>query len=89
MAKMLASLNQKSEAGVAKRLRMAGALNQQGRLLFFHGLGVCLASNNEDQDEYKFEATLISQYLEDFSSYTLKRRRAMPHPSCSRALTAR
>ena len=89
MAKMLASLNQKSEAGVAKRLRMAGALNQQGRLLFFHGLGVCLASNNEDQDEYKFEATLISQYLEDFSSYTLKRRRAMPRPSCSRAVTAR
>ena len=26
-----------SEAGVAKRLRMAGALNAHGRLLYFYG----------------------------------------------------
>ncbi len=56
MLKMLASLENKSEAGVAKRLRMAGALNQQGRLLYFYGLGICLASNHADHDEFKFEA---------------------------------
>jgi len=53
---MLASMENKSEAGVAKRLRMAGALNQQGRLLYFYGLGICLASNHADHDEFKFEA---------------------------------
>lgn len=70
--KMLASMEHKSEAGVAKRLRMAGALNKQGRLLDFYGLGIALASNNNNHDEYKFEVTLLSQYQEDFSSYTLK-----------------
>ncbi|CAJ1329784.1 unnamed protein product, partial [Effrenium voratum] len=69
---MLAFMEQKSEAGVAKRLRMAGALNKQGRLLYFYGLGITLASNNNNHEEYKFEVTLLSQYQEDFSSYTLK-----------------
>ncbi|CAK9061599.1 Dual specificity protein phosphatase 1 [Durusdinium trenchii] len=55
-----------------ERLRMAGALNKQGRLLYFYGLGIALASNNNNHDEYKFEVTLLSQYQEDFSSYTLK-----------------
>ena len=31
-----------------ERLRMAGALNQQGRLLYFYGLGITIASNNND-----------------------------------------
>ncbi|CAE7854271.1 DSPTP1 [Symbiodinium microadriaticum] len=70
--KMLASMEHKSEAGVAKRLRMAGALNKQGRLLYFYGLGITLASNNNNHNEYKFEVTLLSQYQEDFSAYTLK-----------------
>ena len=53
---------------------MAGALNKQGRLLYFYGLGraptdrglgtfeiavwqgIALASNNNNHDEYKFEA---------------------------------
>eukprot|EP00928_Gymnodinium_smaydae_P039020 TRINITY_DN26760_c1_g2_i1.p1 TRINITY_DN26760_c1_g2~~TRINITY_DN26760_c1_g2_i1.p1 ORF type:complete len:768 (+),score=106.40 TRINITY_DN26760_c1_g2_i1:142-2445(+) len=70
--KMLGAVDQKSEAGVAKRLRMAGALNKQGRLLYFYGLGISLASNSNNHDEYKFEITLLSQYQEDFSSYTLK-----------------
>mmetsp|Transcript_47116 Transcript_47116/g.130944 ORF Transcript_47116/g.130944 Transcript_47116/m.130944 type:complete len:292 (-) Transcript_47116:143-1018(-) len=69
---MLASMENKSEAGVAKRLRMAGALNQQGRLLFFYGVAIAVSSNCNDHDEFKFEATLLSQYQEDFSSYTLK-----------------
>ncbi|CAJ1413984.1 unnamed protein product [Effrenium voratum] len=74
---------------------MAGALNKQGRLLYFYGLGsgmlsmpsiarterspalprltgITLASNNNNHEEYKFEVTLLSQYQEDFSSYTLK-----------------
>lgn len=72
LAKMLASMENKAEAGVAKRLRMAGALNRQGRLLYFYGLGIALACNNAQRDEYKFEATLLSQFQEDFSSYTLK-----------------
>lgn len=37
LAKMLAAMESKAEAGVAKRLRMAGALNRQGRLLYFYG----------------------------------------------------
>eukprot|EP00930_Biecheleria_cincta_P047550 TRINITY_DN32985_c0_g1_i1.p1 TRINITY_DN32985_c0_g1~~TRINITY_DN32985_c0_g1_i1.p1 ORF type:complete len:779 (-),score=133.68 TRINITY_DN32985_c0_g1_i1:288-2624(-) len=73
LGKMLASLEHKSEAGVAKRLRMAGALNKNGRLLYFYGLGIALASNNNNHDEYKFEACLLSHYQEEFSSYTLKR----------------
>ena len=73
LAKMLAALQNKAEAGVAKRLRMAGALNRNGRLLYFYGLGICVAANNDAHDEYKFEAVLLSQYQPDFSSYTLKR----------------
>jgi len=72
LARMIASMDNKAEAGVAKRLRMAGALNQQGRLLYFYGLGIALASNSDNRDEYKFEAALFSQYQEDFSAYTLK-----------------
>ena len=73
LSKMLAAIENKNEAGVAKRLRMAGALNTTGRLLYFYGLGIALSSNNNNHDEYKFEATLLSQFQEDFSSYTLKR----------------
>eukprot|EP00927_Polykrikos_kofoidii_P049566 TRINITY_DN43612_c0_g1_i1.p1 TRINITY_DN43612_c0_g1~~TRINITY_DN43612_c0_g1_i1.p1 ORF type:complete len:800 (+),score=110.19 TRINITY_DN43612_c0_g1_i1:115-2514(+) len=72
VAKMMAALGNKSEAGLAKRLRMAGALNRQGRLLYFYGLGITLASNYDDREEYKFEATLLSRYQEEFSTYTLK-----------------
>jgi len=71
--KMLAAMESKAEAGVAKRLRLAGALNRHGRLLYFYGLGIALASNIEDHDVYHFEITLLSQYQSDFSSYTLKK----------------
>ena len=70
---MLAMMEQRAEAGVAKRLRMAGALNRHGRLLYFYGLGLSLAASSDTPDEYRFEVTLLSQYQEDFSSYTLKR----------------
>jgi hypothetical protein len=73
LAKMLAMIEKKSEAGVAKRLRMAGALNPQGRLLHFYGLGITVTSNNDDHNEFKFEMTLLSQFHEEFSTYTLKR----------------
>jgi len=73
LAKMLAQADKKNEAGVAKRLRMAGALNQQGRLLHFYGLGIAVSSNNDDHNEFKFEMTLLSQFQEEFSTYTLKR----------------
>jgi len=72
LPKMLAFIEHRNEAGVAKRLRMAGQLNQ-GRLLHFYGLGIALASNNEQHDLYKLEAVLLSQFQPDFSSYTLKR----------------
>ncbi|CAK0864689.1 unnamed protein product, partial [Prorocentrum cordatum] len=71
--KMLASMAKKSEAGVAKRIRMAGAMNNRGRLLHFYGLGLCLASNADDRGEYKFEVALLSRYQADFASYTLKK----------------
>ena len=51
MAKMLAAIENKNEAGVAKRLRKAGALNTTGRLLYFYGLGIALASNNNNHDD--------------------------------------
>eukprot|EP00927_Polykrikos_kofoidii_P083914 TRINITY_DN8714_c0_g2_i1.p1 TRINITY_DN8714_c0_g2~~TRINITY_DN8714_c0_g2_i1.p1 ORF type:complete len:840 (-),score=105.53 TRINITY_DN8714_c0_g2_i1:11-2359(-) len=73
VSKMLAALGNKSEAGVAKRLRMAGALNRQGRLLHFYGLGITLSSNCDKREEYKFEGTLLSRYQEEFSTYTMKR----------------
>lgn len=53
LPKMLASIASKAEAGVAKRLRMAGALNKQGRLLYFYGLGVALASDNSNHEQYR------------------------------------
>ena len=77
LPKMLASMQNKAEAGVAKRLRMAGALNNQGRLLYFYGLGVALASNNSNHDEFRFEATLLSQFQEDFSSCECQPRRTL------------
>jgi len=72
LPKMLSAMENKAEAGVAKRLRMAGALNRNGRLLYFYGLGVTVASNNDNHDEYRFEATLLSHFQQEFSSYTLK-----------------
>ena len=73
LPKMLGALETKAEAGTAKRLRMAGALNRHGRLLYTYGVGIALASDNNNHDEYKFEATLLSQYQQDFASYTMKR----------------
>lgn len=70
--KMLASMAKKSEAGVAKRIRRAGAMNSRGRLLHFYGLGLCLASNADDRGEYKLEVALLSRYQAEFASYTLK-----------------
>merc|ERR1712125_242608 len=52
---------------------MAGALNKQGHLLYFYGLGVCLSSNADDRGQYKFETALLSRYQEEFSTYTLKK----------------
>ena len=41
-------------------------------MLYFYGVGICVASNYDDHELFKFEASILSQYLEDFSSYTLK-----------------
>eukprot|EP00928_Gymnodinium_smaydae_P071806 TRINITY_DN5528_c1_g1_i1.p1 TRINITY_DN5528_c1_g1~~TRINITY_DN5528_c1_g1_i1.p1 ORF type:complete len:788 (+),score=99.90 TRINITY_DN5528_c1_g1_i1:46-2364(+) len=73
LGKMLASLEKTSEAGMAKRLRLANSLNSDGRVQFFYGLGVALASNNKNHEEYKFETTLLARYQEEFSSYTMKK----------------
>jgi len=37
--KMLAFLQNRSEAGLAKRIRMASSLNSDGRVVEFYGLG--------------------------------------------------
>ena len=75
LAKMLGALENSSEAGLAKRMRMANSLNSDGRVLFFYGLGVALSANAiaNNHNEYKFEATLMSKYEEKFSTYTMKR----------------
>eukprot|EP00929_Paragymnodinium_shiwhaense_P071032 TRINITY_DN36088_c0_g1_i3.p1 TRINITY_DN36088_c0_g1~~TRINITY_DN36088_c0_g1_i3.p1 ORF type:complete len:823 (+),score=178.39 TRINITY_DN36088_c0_g1_i3:65-2533(+) len=73
LEKMLSSMESTCEAGMAKRMRMAGALNKPGRLLYFYGLGIAVASNCDDRDEFKFEVVLLSSYHTGFSTYTLKR----------------
>merc|ERR1712183_1210642 len=54
LSKMLSSLENKSEAGLAKRLRFANSLNSHGRVLHSYGLGVALSANAYNLDEYKF-----------------------------------
>eukprot|EP00931_Biecheleriopsis_adriatica_P124079 TRINITY_DN9916_c0_g2_i2.p1 TRINITY_DN9916_c0_g2~~TRINITY_DN9916_c0_g2_i2.p1 ORF type:complete len:719 (+),score=172.28 TRINITY_DN9916_c0_g2_i2:96-2252(+) len=70
---MLASLEDTSEAGMARRLRLANSLNSDGRVLYFYGLGVTLSSNSENHEEYKFESVLLGRYNEEFSTYTMKK----------------
>jgi protein-tyrosine phosphatase len=45
LSKMLASLQNSSEAGLAKRMRFANSLNSDGRVLYFYGLGVAMSAN--------------------------------------------
>lgn len=71
--KMISFLENRSEAGLAKRIRMASSLNSDGRVVEFYGLGVGLASNSDNEHEYKFEAMLLSRYEEEFSTYTMKK----------------
>ena len=76
LSKMLASLEASSEAGLGKRLRQLShrsLLNSDGRVLYFYGLGVALSSNAYHPTEYKFEATILARYEEEFSTYTMKR----------------
>ena len=71
--KMAGMLNPNSEVEVAKRLKRVSALNRQGRLLSFYGLGVLVSSHIADRHEYRFELSLLSQYNKEFSAYTLSR----------------
>ena len=72
LTKMLAFLQNSSEAGLAKRLRLANLLNSDKRVLYFYGIGLGLSTNAYNQNEYKFELMLLSKYDENFSSYTLR-----------------
>ncbi|CAB9507294.1 expressed unknown protein [Seminavis robusta] len=71
--KMVAFLENRSEAGLAKRIRLASSLNSDGRVVEFYGLGVGLAANCSNLNEYKFEAMLLARYEEEFSTYTMKK----------------
>ena len=71
--KMLKFLEDSSEAGLAKRLRFATGLNSDGRVVHFYGLGVGLAANAYQPNIYKFEASLLSRYEEEFSTYTMRK----------------
>ena len=73
LSKMLTFLEDSSEAGLAKRLRFANSLNSDGRVLYFYGLGVGLAANAYNPKEYKFEASLLARYEEEFSTYTMRK----------------
>ena len=70
--KMLVFLQKSSEAGLAKRLRLANLLNSDGRVLYFYGLGLGLSTNAYNNKEYKFELMLLAKYEEDFSTYTMR-----------------
>lgn len=72
LEKMLTFLQNSSEAGLAKRLRLANLLNSDKRVLYFYGLGLGLSTNAYNQNEYKFELMLLSKYDEHFSSYTMR-----------------
>lgn len=72
LAKMLAFLQTSSEAGLAKRLRLANLLNSDKRVLYFYGLGLGLSTNAYNQNEYKFELMLLAKYEEDFATYTMR-----------------
>jgi hypothetical protein len=69
---MLVFLQNSSEAGLAKRLRLANLLNSDKRVLYFYGLGLGLSTNAYNQNEYKFELMLLAKYEEDFSTYTMR-----------------
>eukprot|EP00934_Nitzschia_sp_Nitz4_P004590 Nitzschia sp. Nitz4//scaffold5_size260463//44417//46841//NITZ4_000949-RA/size260463-processed-gene-0.365-mRNA-1//-1//CDS//3329555241//4580//frame0 len=71
--KMIASLENRSEAGLAKRIRMAKSLNFDRRVVEFYGLGVGLSSNAYNEREFKFEAMLLARYEEEFSTYTMRK----------------
>mmetsp|Transcript_25492 Transcript_25492/g.59821 ORF Transcript_25492/g.59821 Transcript_25492/m.59821 type:complete len:958 (-) Transcript_25492:54-2927(-) len=73
LSKMLKFLGDSSEAGLAKRMRFANSLNSDGRVVTFYGLGVGLAANAYNANEYKFEVSLLSKYEEEFSTYTMRR----------------
>jgi len=72
LAKMLAFLKNSSEAGLAKRLRLANLLNSDKRVLYFYGLGLGLSTNAYNNNEYKFELMLLSKYEQEFSTYTMR-----------------
>lgn len=69
---MLAFLQESSEAGLAKRLRLANLLNSDKRVLYFYGLGVALSTNAYNPNQYKFEVALLARYSETFSAYTMR-----------------
>jgi len=70
--KMLVFLQNSSEAGLAKRLRLANLLNSDKRVLYFYGLGLGLSTNAYNLNEYKFELMLLAKYEEDFATYTMR-----------------
>ena len=70
---MLVFLQNSSEAGLAKRLRLANVLNSDKRVLYFYGLGLGLSTNAYNQNQYKFELMLLARYCETFSTYTMRR----------------
>ena len=72
LGKMLVFLQKSSEAGLAKRLRLANLLNSDKRVLYFYGLGLGLSTNAYNENEFKFELMLLAKYDEHFSSYTMR-----------------
>ncbi|KAL9184331.1 hypothetical protein ACHAXT_002417 [Thalassiosira profunda] len=72
LSKMLVFLQASSEAGLAKRLRLANLLNSDRRVLYFYGLGIGLSTNAYNTKEFKFELMLLAKYEEDFATYTLR-----------------
>lgn len=65
-------LKSSSEAGLAKRLRLANLLNSDRRVLYFYGLGLGLSTNAYNPNQYKFELMLLAEYEESFSTYTMR-----------------
>mmetsp|Transcript_36420 Transcript_36420/g.78634 ORF Transcript_36420/g.78634 Transcript_36420/m.78634 type:complete len:907 (+) Transcript_36420:20-2740(+) len=72
LGKMLVFLQNSSEAGLAKRLRLANLLNSDKRVLYFYGLGLGLSTNAYNENEYKFELMLLAKYCPNFSTYTMR-----------------
>ena len=68
LSKMLVFLQASSEAGLAKRLRLANLLNSDKRVLYFYGLGLGLSTSAYNQNQVRDDINTFITQLHLWSS---------------------